>query len=55
MVTNSELKRKNSEETRVIFYDETGTSTGFLFTNQSLYDLYDKLREFYNKESEKNE
>lgn len=56
MINRTEIKKKNQEEIRVIFYDESNeTSTGFLFSKLSLYDLYNQLREFYNEEGLKNE
>jgi hypothetical protein len=49
MIKKVEIKPKNTEETRIIFYKDDEESLGLLFNKQSLYDLFCKLREFYNE------
>jgi hypothetical protein len=47
MINETQIKKTN-DGVRIIFYEDSGISTGFLFNKQSAYDLFDNLRSFFN-------
>jgi hypothetical protein len=51
MVVNSEIKKRTDGNIRVVLYNEDESSSGHLFDKRALYDLYSKLRDVFESDS----